>query len=53
MPARKDNKMMKTAKEYYSDVFEGARLSVCGVVMLLAVAVKSSVAIVKTAFKKP
>lgn len=25
---------MKRAKEYYADVFEGIRLSVCGAVML-------------------
>ena len=27
---------MKTAKEYYTDVFEGIRLSVCGLFGLLA-----------------
>lgn len=25
---------MKTAKEYYTDIFEGIRLSVCGLAML-------------------
>lgn len=31
---------MKTAKEYYTDVFEGIRLTSCGAAMLLALAVK-------------
>ena len=31
---------MKTAKEYYTDVFEGIRLAACGTAMLLALAVK-------------
>lgn len=32
---------MKRAKEYYEDVFEGIRLSVCGAVMLCVCGLRS------------
>lgn len=39
---------MKRAKDYYSDVFEGIRLAVCGVVLLIACGFRSAVSAVKS-----
>lgn len=39
--------MSKTAKDYYSDVFEGLRLAVCGVAMLCVCVIRGCVGLFK------
>lgn len=43
---------MKTAKEYYTDVFEGIRLSVCGLFGLLASLVVGVVELIGSMFNR-